>query len=66
MTHVRRVAGALRAAERAGVEGGGEILEGAPRKRILEVAADREARLIVVGSRGRGFSRSVSAACEAS
>ena len=61
MTHARRVvASALRAAERAGVDAEGEILEGAPRKRILELAADREARLIVVGSRRHRFSRSVS------
>jgi nucleotide-binding universal stress UspA family protein len=61
MTHARRiVAGALRAAERAGVDAEGEILEGAPRKRILEFAGDRDARLIVMGSRRRRFSRSVS------
>jgi nucleotide-binding universal stress UspA family protein len=61
MSHARRIlARALRSAERAGVDAEGEILEGAPRKRILELAADREARLIVVGSRRHRFSRSVS------
>jgi nucleotide-binding universal stress UspA family protein len=52
MTRARRaVDGALSAAARAGVEAEGEILEGAPRKRILQLAGDRNARLIVVGSR---------------
>jgi nucleotide-binding universal stress UspA family protein len=61
MTHARRVvASALRAAERAGVDAEGEILEGAPHKRVLELAADREAKLIVVGSRRRRLRRSVS------
>ena len=61
MSHARRIlARALRSAERGGVAAEGEILEGAPRKRIVELAADREARLIVVGSRRHRFSRSVS------
>jgi len=61
MARARRVVGsALRAAEQAGVDAEGEILEGAPRTRILELASDRGARLIVVGSRRRRFSRSVS------
>ena len=61
MTRARRaVDRALRAAAQAGVDAEGEILEGAPRKRILELASDRDARLIVVGSRRRRFSRSVS------
>ena len=51
---------ALRAAERAGVEAEGEILEGSPRERILEFARDRAARLVVVGSRRRKLGRSVS------
>lgn len=42
---------ALRAAARAGVAAEGEILEGSPRKRILEFARDRGARLVVVGRR---------------
>jgi nucleotide-binding universal stress UspA family protein len=58
----RALARALRAAARAGVGGEGEILEGSPHKRILEFARDRGARLIVVGSRGRKPSRSVSRA----
>jgi nucleotide-binding universal stress UspA family protein len=61
MTRARRaVDRALRAAAQAGVDAEGEILEGAPRKRILQLARDRNARLIVVGSRRRRFSRSVS------
>jgi nucleotide-binding universal stress UspA family protein len=61
MTRARRsVDRALRVAAQAGVDAEGEILEGAPRKRILQLASDRDARLIVVGSRRRRFSRSVS------
>jgi nucleotide-binding universal stress UspA family protein len=61
MTRARRsVDRALRVAAQAGVDAEGEILEGAPRKRILQFASDRDARLIVVGSRQRRFSRSVS------
>jgi nucleotide-binding universal stress UspA family protein len=44
---------ALRAAARAGIAAEGEILEGSPRKRILEFARDRGARLVVVGRRRR-------------
>jgi nucleotide-binding universal stress UspA family protein len=63
MSRAHRVlARALRAASQAGVEADGEILEGSPRKRILEFARDRGARLIVVGSRRRKFGRSVSCA----
>jgi nucleotide-binding universal stress UspA family protein len=63
MTRARRaVDRALRAAAQAGVDAEGEILEGAPRKRILQLASDRDARLIVVGSRRLRFSRSVSCA----
>jgi nucleotide-binding universal stress UspA family protein len=43
-----------------GVDAEGEILEGKPRRRILELAAARGARLVVVGSRGRRLGRSVS------
>jgi nucleotide-binding universal stress UspA family protein len=61
MTRARRaVDRALSAAAQAGVDAEGEILEGAPRKRILQLAGDRDARLIVVGSRRRRFSRSLS------
>lgn len=42
-----------RAAE-AGVEAELEILEGHPAEQILELARLRDARLVVVGSRGRG------------
>jgi nucleotide-binding universal stress UspA family protein len=63
MSRARRVlARALRAAARAGVEAEGEILEGSPRRRIVELARDRDARLVVVGSRGRKLRRSVSRA----
>jgi len=51
---------ALRAAVRAGVEAEAEILEGSPAKRITEFARQRNARLVVVGSRRRMFGRSVS------
>jgi len=41
-------------ARTAGVEAQGEVLEGDPAKRILELARLRGVDLIVVGSRGRG------------
>ena len=50
---------ALAVAENAGVAAEGEILEGSPRRRILEFARDRGAQLIVVGSHGRNVRRSV-------
>jgi nucleotide-binding universal stress UspA family protein len=51
------------AANRAGVAAEGEILEGSPRKRILEFARDRGARAVVVGRRPwPRFGRSVSGA----
>jgi nucleotide-binding universal stress UspA family protein len=63
MARARRVLDrALRAAARAGVAAEGEILEGSPRKRILEFARDRGARLVVVGRRRRRLGRSVSRA----
>ena len=51
---------ALTLAERAGVDAEAEILEGKPRRRILEFADARGAQLVVVGSRGRRLRRSVS------
>ena len=61
MTDARRVLNtALTSAGRAGIEAEGEILEGKPRRRILEFADDRGAQLIVVGTRGRWLRRSVS------
>jgi nucleotide-binding universal stress UspA family protein len=61
MERARRVLDrALRTAARAGVGAEAEILEGSPQKRITELADDRGARLIVVGSRRRKFGRSVS------
>jgi nucleotide-binding universal stress UspA family protein len=63
MSRARRVlARALRAAAQAGVEADGEILEGSPPKRIVDLARDRKARFVVVGSRGRKLRRSVSRA----
>ena len=56
----RVLARALRAAARAGVAAEGEILEGSPRKRILDLARARGARLVVVGRRRRRLGRSVS------
>jgi nucleotide-binding universal stress UspA family protein len=53
---------AQRAATRAGVVAEGEILEGSPRRRILEIARHRGARLVVVGRRGRKLGRRVSRA----
>lgn len=50
---------ALRAAERAGVAAEGEILEGSPRKRILDFARHRGAQLVVVGRRRRRLGRRV-------
>ena len=50
---------ALGAAARAGVKAEGEILEGSPRRRIAEFARDRNARLVVVGSRRHKVGRSV-------
>lgn len=61
MARARRVLGrALRAARLAEVDAEGEILEGSPRRRIVEFARDRGARLVVVGSRRRRIGRSVS------
>lgn len=51
---------ALETAAAAGVDAEGEIIEGAPRRRISEFARDRNARLVVVGSRPRKVGRSVS------
>jgi nucleotide-binding universal stress UspA family protein len=61
MGRARRVLDrALAVADRAGVPAAGEILEGSPRRRISEFARDRNARLIVVGSRRRKLGTSVS------
>jgi nucleotide-binding universal stress UspA family protein len=63
MAEARRVIDhALRGAAEAGVDAEGEILAGSPRKRIVEFASDRSARLIVIGSRRRRLGRSVSRA----
>jgi nucleotide-binding universal stress UspA family protein len=61
MARAHRVLGhALDVAAGAGVYAEGEILEGSPRRRIAEFARDRDARLVVVGSRTRRLGRSVS------
>ena len=61
MTHARHVLDhALAIATRAGVPAEGEILEGAPQRRIAEFARDRSAQVVVVGSRKWRFGRSVS------
>jgi nucleotide-binding universal stress UspA family protein len=56
------LAHALRAAEAAGVEAEGTVLEGSPGRRIVEFARDRGARMVVVGRRRRRLGRSVSRA----
>ena len=61
MARARRVLQeALAVANEAGVPAEAEILEGSPRLRISEFARDRDARLIVVGSRRRKLGPSVS------
>jgi nucleotide-binding universal stress UspA family protein len=61
MGRARRVLDRAQAvADGAGVPAESEILEGSPKRRISEVAHDRSARLIVVGSRGRKLGQSVS------
>ena len=57
---LRVLDGALEIAATAGVDADGEILEGAPRRRIAEFARRRGARFVVVGSRRRKVGRSVS------
>jgi nucleotide-binding universal stress UspA family protein len=59
-TAVDAILPALAAAEKAGVEAEGEVLEGSPKRRIAEFARDRNARLVVVGSRRRRLGRSIS------
>lgn len=59
---LRVLDGALEIAAAAGVDADGEILEGAPRRRIAEFARSRGARFVVVGSRRRKVGRSVSRA----
>jgi len=44
----------------AGIDAEAEILEGNPRRRIVEFAHDRGAQMVIVGSRRRRLSRSVS------
>jgi nucleotide-binding universal stress UspA family protein len=63
MDRARRVLDrALAVAASSGVSAEAEILEGSPRRRIAEFARDRDARLVVVGSRKRRLGPSVSAA----
>jgi nucleotide-binding universal stress UspA family protein len=61
MSQGRRVLDdAVQAAAAKGIHAEGEILEGAPRRRIAELAEGRGAQLIVVGSRRHKLGRSVS------
>ena len=53
---------ALRIANIAEVEAEAEILEGSPQRRIVEFARDRDAQLVVMGSRRRRFRPSVARA----
>jgi nucleotide-binding universal stress UspA family protein len=53
---------ALGVARGAGIAAEGELVEGSPRRRIVELARSRGARLVVVGSRRRKLGRSVSRA----
>jgi nucleotide-binding universal stress UspA family protein len=57
------LADAVGVARAAGVDAETEILEGSPRRRLAEFARQRDARLLIVGSRrrklGRGVSRGV-------
>jgi nucleotide-binding universal stress UspA family protein len=53
---------ALDSAAAAGENAEGEILEGSPPRRIAELARRRDARAVVVGSRGRKLGRSVARA----
>jgi nucleotide-binding universal stress UspA family protein len=63
MALARRVLdSALAVAADAGVRADAEIIEGSPRRRIPEFARDRQARLVVVGSRNLRLGRSVSSA----
>ena len=48
------IAAAIETATAAGIESGGEILEGEPADEIVSLADNRHADLIVVGSRGHG------------
>jgi nucleotide-binding universal stress UspA family protein len=63
MERARRVLDrALRIANIAEVEAEAEILEGSPRSRLVESARDRDAQLLIVGSRRRRLRRSVACA----
>jgi nucleotide-binding universal stress UspA family protein len=60
MARARRILDrALRLANVAEVEAETEILEGSPRRRIVEFARDRGAQLVVVGSRRHRLGHSV-------
>jgi nucleotide-binding universal stress UspA family protein len=56
----RALQAALAVAASEGVDATAEVLEGSPRRRIAEFARDRQARLVVVGSRKRKLTPSVS------
>jgi nucleotide-binding universal stress UspA family protein len=60
MARARRILGrALRIARIAGVDAEAVILEGSPQRRIVEFARDRNAQLVVLGSRRRRLGRSI-------
>ena len=55
LAHARRaVAAAVETATNAGIEAGAEILEGDPANELVSLADNRDADMIVVGSRGYG------------
>jgi nucleotide-binding universal stress UspA family protein len=56
----RALKAALAVAAHEGIDATAEVLEGSPRRRIAEFARDRKARLVVVGSRRRKLTPSVS------
>jgi nucleotide-binding universal stress UspA family protein len=63
LAHGRRVLDlALPVAAAAGINAEGEILEGSAPRRIVELARDQRAQLVVVGSRRHKFGRGVSCA----
>jgi nucleotide-binding universal stress UspA family protein len=60
MARARAVLGdAVGVARAAGVDAETEILEGSPHQRLAELARQRDARLLIVGTRRRKLGRSV-------
>ena len=55
LAHARQaVAEAVETATKAGIDAGAEILEGDPANELVSLADNRDADLIVIGSRGHG------------